>query len=615
MTVIASLNEEVERESYHMRDVLNDLNIDSSGSEKVGDVDVETIQDISNDSVTNSSIELNIAAINVVDSSDRGPNSEIETGTAEPTEGAAATLENAHKILDETTTRLSSSEMEDQLTVPTDKEKDAIIYANSNHNAGMLHEVNDSTYSVSADRNVMSGEKNVVIHSDTSEQEVKLDSNGESAEIIADSTTDNLIALCETMSTIPSTDSIFQEVVQFMRSSDNEVTQQQKDDTAASISVALKSLLGIGGELRTLPLAQPKILLAAVGIVKGIFSPLIKSLTSPENAVIESSTVPATGDTKSSIISDVNDNIKSDHLQAVEKDKRTITEKYSISSGKDTVGTMLDRSETVDVSAISLTDDDEFSKTTSDIAATISAIHKSEYLTLDVGSNQSLVELHSSIVFSEETENLTVPLGEATKNSTISDENISGIINLIQNFSTLTSHATPVVKLINMSAVSTGATDEVNYIQPENITPVEDMMGESVAKIESTVPAEYESILNSTIEKFIAKPKLALDNSTDTDTLSTVHQHMESAVLNSTSDIGNKALESNTTVLSHSTRAGSLSTGIIATDKLNVTTSLNISSMGPIFEKPNLTCFETLNYTEFHSKMKTKLQIKGGTMR
>ena len=612
MTVIASLNEEVERESYHMRDVLNDLNIDSSGSEKVGDVDFEAIHDISNDSVTNSTIVLNVAASNVVDSSDRGPNSEIETGTAEPSEGAAATLENAHKISDETTTRLSSSEMENQLTVPTDKEKDAIIYANSNHNAGMSHEVNDSTYSVSANRNVMSGEKIVVIQPDTSEQEVKLDSNGESAEIIADSTTDNLIALCETMSTIPSTDSIFQEVVQFMRSSDNEVTQQQKDDTAASISVALKSLLGIGGELRTLPLAQPKILLAAVGIVKGIFSPLIKSLTSPENAVIEGSTVPATGDTKSSIISDGNDNIKSD---PVEKIKRTITEKYSISSGKDTVGTLLDRSETVDVSAISLSDDDEFSKTTSDIAATISAIHKSEYLTLDIGSNQSLVELHSSIVFSEETENVTVPLGEATKNCTISDENISGIINLIQNFSTLTSHATPVVKLINMSAVSTGATDEVNYIQPENITPVEDMMGESIAKIESKVPAEHESIVNSTIEKFIAKPKPALDNSTDTDTLSTVHQHMESAVLNLTSDIGNEALGSNTTILSHSTHAGSLSTAIIATDKLNVTTSLNISSMGPIFEKPNLTCFETLNYTEFHSKMKTKLQIKGGTMR
>ena len=592
MTVIASLNEEVERESYHVRDVLNDLNMDANGSDKKEE-DV-AIDEVINISSNNSAIESNSKSTEE-STSDRGKNPEMEAGS-ESTDGATTLPENALQISDKNDS-LNSSSVPDTPVALADKEKDSTVDRNSNQNGEKLQETIDSPHNLNptTDTSTKLGDRNDAIQANTAE------AVGESAESNPTpvSTTDNLIALCETMSTIPSTDSIFQEVVQFMRASDSEVSQQQKDDTAASISVALKSLLGIGGELRTLPLAQPKILLAAVSVVKGIFSPLIKSLTSPDSAVKDSSTVP---ETESSTISSTTPSsegpsqIKTESSDGIAQSERIIVTNETSSN--------LTSAGSPEISASNAVEDiGDLRKTTDIVDASIDR-PKAEYITMDVGSNHSLIEINSSIACSEETETVIVPLDEAAKNLTVSDVNISGMISLIQNLSAPASQAPSVVKLINMSAVTSADTDEVNYIQQENAAPSEEAIGDSIAKIELNPLSDHESINTAT-----ELSKSALIKFVDADSLSIVHRQVDSVVQNVSSDGGiSKVSESNATTTSNiAAHTGNLTSSVAA--------AVNISSMGPLFEKSNVTCFETLNYTEFHSKMKTKLQNKSGTMR
>lgn len=603
MTVIASLHEEVERESYHVRDVLHDLNMDANGSEIENDASVEDAIIILS---SNSTIESNSTPNkSTEESSDRAITPEVEPGP-EPSKVAATLSESALPTSDKNISSNSSSGL-DTPVAEIDKEKDATVDRNSKRNEEMLPETIDLPQVVNPATDMSSTkseDRNDVIQPDTAEV-VKPDGESEDS-ITPVSTTDNLIALCETMSTIPSTDSIFQEVVQFMRSSDSEVSQQQKDDTAASIIVALKSLLGIGGELRTLPLAQPKILIAAVRVVKGIFSPLIKSLTAPDSSVKESTTLPETDSitTTTPCLEDNSNQIKTESSDGEAKSERIIATNETSSS-------LTSSSETSEISASSAAEEDIGDlMIATDIAASSLDHHKAEYITMDVGSNHSLIEINGSIMNSEETDNVSVSLAEAAKKSTVSDVNISGIISLIQNLSTTpASQAPPVVKLINMSAVNSADTDEVNYIQQENALPFEDTIGDPTAKIEPKPLAFTNESIGSTTNESIAILNSVEDNIVDAETLSAVFPQIDS------DSVISKGSDSNATTSHPSTQSGHFSSVITAVEKLNLTTTVNISSMGPIFEKPNLTCFETLNYTEFHSKMKTKLQIKGGTMR
>ena len=578
MTVIASLHEEAGKETYHVRDVLNDLHGEVSGNT------LETVENptSSQDSV-NSTINSESQANDVISS--QQPTALSSSGSGSGTESESSSLLNATESNsksgaspqpDETTTSINESERQSNALILAEQQEKTPLGDDSDISNNAMNET-------AADRSTDSNDNS--LPSQTTE------ANGSPRTILEEGeeenegeyTTDSVIALCERMSTIPAIDNVFQEVSRFMRSTNSLITQQQKDETAASISEGLRHIIGLGGQLRTLPQAQPNILSAAVEVVKRIFYPFNQQ---------PAASLPLLLDDKPS--------------EQEEKSSPVIAETPSIDAkeeinveASETLPKLNNTIDPLPVEEMKERNTESPLPIDSDISDRSNSIGSSNE---EVISKVPAVESNSSIEASE-----------AIAAVLTSDSKVESIIQLIQNFSSSTASVPP-VKLINMTAVN-DLDDAVNYIQQEK---------QESSEVSNTqaVLIDNQIVVNNSnpLVQNISRENLALNSS-----LEIVDQ-----AVNFSSNATSQQIEPPQAIKVETNKSltGNLSTSTNDTSPLNGTkqqqTSFNGSSInanssainGSVLNEVSnnfqMNCFETLNFTEFKAKMLSKLQAKSG---
>ena len=576
MTVIASLHEEAGKETYHVRDVLNDLHGEVSGNT------LETIENptSSQDSV-NSTINSESQANDVISS--QQPTALSSSGSGSGTESESSSLLNATESNsksgaspqpDETTTSINESERQSNaLILAEQQEKTPLGDSDISNNA--LNETaadrsTDNFDSLPSQTTEANGSPRTILEEGEEENE-------------GEDTTDSVIALCERMSTIPAIDNVFQEVSRFMRSTNSLITQQQKDETAASISEGLRHIIGLGGQLRTLPQAQPNILSAAVEVVKRIFYPFNQQ---------PAASLPLLLDDKPS--------------EQEEKSSPVIAETPSIDAkeeinveASETLPKLNNTIDPLPVEEMKERNTESPLPIDSDISDRSNSIGSSNE---EVISKVPAVESNSSIEASE-----------AIAAVLTSDSKVESIIQLIQNFSSSTASVPP-VKLINMTAVN-DLDDAVNYIQQEKQESSEVSNTQAVL-IDNQIGVNNSNLLVQNI----SRENLALNSTLE----------IVDPPVNFSSNATSQQIEPLQAIKVETNKplTGNLSTSTNDTSPLNGTkqqqTSFNGSSInanssainGSVLNEVSnnfqMNCFETLNFTEFKAKMLSKLQAKSG---